>query len=384
MQEREYRRISTCKLLLSFVLGALLLGCGSPQVPTPRHAIVPVAVTNLSAHQADDTVVLNFMLPTISTDQQPLSEMPSVYIYRDVAGQAAASNRGKKRSAKGQLIDSIPADALSQYQKNGQIEFLDKLEPNELLSSTGTQISYSVRTSISTGKESAGSNSAVLRVYPPPSSVRDLRVTLTETALVLDWNAPQAVNAQAQHYEFMIYRAEVDPATSEAAVLDPSKAKLVGSPALLAQTTETEYRDTSYQFGSTYFYTIRASVQIGTEKVESADAAPVVLTARDIFPPVVPEGLEAITIPEVNGRPASIELTWSINTEPDLAGYNIYRSEEPGVAGLKLNMELLSAPTFHDMSIVPGNTYFYRVGAVDKAGNESALSSAVEVKLPGP
>jgi fibronectin type 3 domain-containing protein len=94
--------------------------------------------------------------------------------------------------------------------------------------------------------------------------------------------------------------------------------------------------------------------------------------------------LEAVGVATGAGTPASIELTWTINSEPDLAGYNVYRSEEAEAPGQKLNSELLLAPTFRDMSVPPGKRYFYRVGAVDQSGNESPLSSAVESYVPEP
>lgn len=372
------------KSALAVIIGASLLGCGSPGVPTPRHPIIPVPVTNLRARQVDDTVLLDFTMPSTSTDQQPLTEMPSVAIYRRRAAERApaTSKRLPKNANLGQLVDSIPANALPQYQKNGGIEFPDKLDPSELSSASGNELVYTVRTSISPAKESADSNPAALRVYPPPAPVRDLRVSLTETALVLDWSAPPEPEGTGTKRNFHVYRAEVDPATAEAAVLDASQAKLIAPPTLLAQTAETHYRDTTFQFGHTYLYSVREAVQFGTETVESADSAPAVLTAKDIFPPATPLGLEAVVVPATNAN-ASVELTWAINTEADLAGYNVYRSESADMPGLKLNSEPLSAPTFHDMSVLPGKSYFYRVGAIDRSGNESALSPAVEVQIPG-
>ena len=386
-RHRITRLMRAPKSALVIALGTSMLGCGSPAVPIPRHPIIPVPITNLSARQVDDTVLLDFTLPATSTDQQPLAEAPSVEIYRHttVQGVPAVSKRGPKNRNMGQLVDSIPADALPQYQKDGGIEFPAKLDPSELSNETGTEVVYSVRTSISAAKESTDSNPVSLRVYPPPSPVQDLRAMLTETALVLDWNSPQQhANAAAKPVAFHIYRAEVDPASAQAAVLDPSQAKLIAPPALLAQTTEMQYRDASAQFGHTYFYSVRDSVEFGTETVESADSAPAVLTAKDIFPPATPQGLEAVLVPATNGRPASVELTWTISTEADLSGYNVYRSERADMSGLKLNTEILSAPTFHDMSVLAGKSYYYRVAAVDQSGNESALSPAVEAQVPEP
>jgi predicted phage tail protein len=176
----------------------------------------------------------------------------------------------------------------------------------------------------------------------------------------------------------------VDPTAAEAAVSNPSQAKLLAPPQLLAQAMGTEYRDTSFQFGHTYLYEVRQVMQFGTETVESADSAPAVLSAKDIFPPAAPQGVEAVSVAATNGAPTYTELTWTINSETDLAGYNVYRSDEGGTPGQKLNSELLRAPTFRDMSVQPGKAYFYRVGAVDQSGNESTLSPAVEAQVPGP
>lgn len=384
--DRISQLMRVTKSALMIMIGASVLGCGSPGVPIARHAIVPVPVTNLKARQVDDTVLLDFTLPSTSTDQQPLAEMPSVAIYRRTAAQTtpAASKGRSKKTNSGQLVDSIPANSLPQYQKNGGIEFPDKLNPGELSDANGSELVYTVRTSISLSKESPDSNPAALRVYPPPAPARDLRAMLTETALVLDWSAPQQPGSTAARpMNFHVYRAEVNPETAEAAVSDASRAKLIAPPVLLAQTTEPQYRDMSFQFGHTYLYTVRDSSQFGTETVESADSTPVVLTAKDIFPPATPVGLEAVVVPATNAGPASVELTWAINSEADLAGYSVYRSEAADAPGLKLNSEPLSAPTFHDMSILPGTSYFYRVGAIDRSGNESALSPAVEVQIPG-
>jgi predicted phage tail protein len=208
----------------------------------------------------------------------------------------------------------------------------------------------------------------------------------TETALVLSWTAaPQTPVAPGQGgATFEIFRAEVDPATAQAAITNPSEAKLVAPPVLLAQATEPEYRDSGFQFGHTYLYTVREVEQLGNEAVESADSAPAIIMAKDVFPPAPPQGVEAVAVPGANGAPAAIELTWTISTETDLAGYNVYRSDQAETPGQKLNSELLLTPTFRDMSVLPGQAYFYRVGAVDQSGNESSLSSAVKAQAPEP
>jgi len=207
---------------------------------------------------------------------------------------------------------------------------------------------------------------------------------LTETALVLNWTSaeqPSSVPPEGAA-RFEIFRAEVDPANAPAAMANPADAKLLAPPALLAQTNQMEYRDGSFQFGHTYLYAVRQVEHFGNESVESADSALAVITAKDIFPPAAPQGIEAVAVPGTDGAPAAIELTWAINTETDLAGYNVYRSDQADTPGRRVNSELLLTPTFRDMSVLPGQDYFYRVEAVDQSGNESSPSSAVKAQVP--
>jgi fibronectin type 3 domain-containing protein len=80
----------------------------------------------------------------------------------------------------------------------------------------------------------------------------------------------------------------------------------------------------------------------------------------------------------------AVELSWSINVEPDLAGYRVYRSEQEGARGALLTPELLPSPAYRDNSVQSGQRYWYTVTAVDRSGNESAPSLAVAVEVAQP
>ncbi len=74
-----------------------------------------------------------------------------------------------------------------------------------------------------------------------------------------------------------------------------------------------------------------------------------------------------------------IALDWFNNTEADLAGYSVYRSNTSGGTFTKLNTTLVINSAYTDSSVTQGSTYFYQVSASDNAGNESAFSTEVSV-----
>lgn len=69
-------------------------------------------------------------------------------------------------------------------------------------------------------------------------------------------------------------------------------------------------------------------------------------------------------------------LFWDANTEPDLAGYNVYRNDE------RINGYLVLTNSYRDRNVEPGKRYTYKVTAVDKGRKESDFSNEVTVFIP--
>ena len=72
-------------------------------------------------------------------------------------------------------------------------------------------------------------------------------------------------------------------------------------------------------------------------------------------------------------------------SEPDLAGYNIYRSTDPNLPKdrwTKLNQALLTRTTYQDERVESGKTYYYYIQAVDKTGNVSQPSEVGSETVP--
>jgi len=81
------------------------------------------------------------------------------------------------------------------------------------------------------------------------------------------------------------------------------------------------------------------------------------------------------------GQKPLLDLIWAPNTEPDLAGYSVYR-HAAGTEPVKINSELVKAPAFRDSGVVAGSQYSYSVSAVDVRGNESPHSEEANEAVP--
>jgi fibronectin type 3 domain-containing protein len=106
----------------------------------------------------------------------------------------------------------------------------------------------------------------------------------------------------------------------------------------------------------------------------------VTIDAKDVFPPEVPAGVAAVA----DAQARAIDLSWTPDTDADLAGYVVYRRDvTAGTAMERISgKSLVVPPSFGDTTVVAGHRYAYAVSAVDQDGNESARSGEVEEELP--
>lgn len=95
------------------------------------------------------------------------------------------------------------------------------------------------------------------------------------------------------------------------------------------------------------------------------------LEAPDFAPPAVPGGLVA------TAGSQEVDLTWTPGTEPDLAGYLVYRATARAGKFTLQNPVALSSPGLTQTGLVSGQAYWYYVTAVDGSGNESTPSPLV-------
>ena len=212
-----------------------------------------------------------------------------------------------------------------------------------------------------------------------PQRVASIDAKVTEAAITLRWTAPTKTSAGdplGAAPEQRVYRGEIDPRTYDAATKDTSRLKWISPSTLLARSDASAYVDTQFEFGKTYIYAVRSGITVDGHTLESDASDPVVVDAIDTFPPSAPQNVVAAVTSPTHG-PVEVDLSWSINAEPDLVGYRVYRSEQESDQGQLATPDLLLSPAYRDTSVRSDHHYWYRVTAVDRAGNESVPSAPV-------
>ncbi|MDC0339034.1 hypothetical protein OAN33_05810 [Flavobacteriales bacterium] len=124
--------------------------------------------------------------------------------------------------------------------------------------------------------------------------------------------------------------------------------------------------DTNIVYETGYTYKFEAVDYFNQRSEMSAEvAAPMI----DFVPPQMPFGLK-LTPNSVIGK---VNVVWEAIDEADLAGYNVYTSQNPDSSFVKVNAELISKESkSYDLAGMSVGGHYFSVSSVDIAGNEAS------------
>ena len=366
---RRASRLLSLSTSLSISLSIILLlaGCGKRRPPLPPLERVPQRTELLSGAQRGNQVILSWPAPLRNAPAGNVQSIRRIDIYRLAEKPSAPLPLTEEEfAARSTLIGSVPFESISAAGET--ITYIDTLE----LAGEPTRLRYALRYVNAAGQRAAFSNFLLLepaaRIAEPPVL---LDKEVSETGITLKWKPPVANidgSTPVNLLGYNIYR--IDQQQNELGQTPLNSALLSGS----------SYLDKNFRFGEKYTYILR-SVSLGTggAQVESLNSNALAVEAQDIFPPSPPADVR------INAATGRISLFFPANPEPDIAGYNVYRSTDPDAPKdrwTKLNDALLTRTTFQDETVESGKKYFYYLTAVDTAGNTSAPSEVVSDTVP--
>jgi hypothetical protein len=389
--------LATAALLIAFAVG-----CASPGPPQPPSLNLPEVVKDLTAERVGNIIHLHWTTPGMTTDRIEIKGAVTAEICRITVTPPPPQPACTP-------VTRLPV-------QSGPTNAEEVLPPNLTVDPTAL-LAYRVQLFNIHGHSAGLSPEAFVAAGAAPPPVEQLRATPTRDGAMLEW---QQTNSLAP---VELYRL---PVGLDGIAIEPPqhKAPTKSSKPTIKKTTPSHPKPTSASppkspqmnkmapievklrtpaespdpggtidhtvlVGETYRYTAQRvrSVSLGghTLELRSPVAAPVTVAMRDIFPPHAPSGLEAVPA-GATAADRSIDLSWTPDTDSDLAGYFVYRQEvdpQGQVTGTvtRLNLTPVAGPAYRDQTALAGHRYAYRVTAVDTAGNESAPSADVQETL---
>jgi hypothetical protein len=357
---------ASCLLLLLRSLIALFLcGCGTPGVPQPPSLNLAKPVSDLKATRIGDQINLTWTVPNQTTDG-------ATFRHRGETKLCRAIDQPK--------IDRCTAVLTLHTPTKEKSETATTTVPSDV-PGPKDYATFAVAVENDRGRSAGLSN----RVQVPTAAVSTLNGTptaqLTADAVIITTNITSQNGAVLQVLEL---RRQEKGNPQETTV-----ARRVLELPTPGEATNIELRDDNLAWEKTYDYRVAL---VGSAKVPNGDTvsfdaatSPLLeIVAHDVFPPAVPTEVQAVFSGPIGGQQPAIDLTWTPDTDRDLAGYFVYRrlKQEPSSAVVRLNQQPIAAPAYHDTSIQLGNTYVYSVSAVDERGNESKRSEETSEAAP--
>src|SRR5579862_63531 len=312
--------------LCAFLRGAipmlLLSGCGYVSEPLPPLMNIPGRGENLAAIQRGSNILVHFTVPTLTTEGQLLKR--SVRLDLRIGPKPSGPFDAAQWSTNAKAVGGgNTANGLATFQ----------IPASEWI---GKQVLVAVKIVGSNGRDDGWSAPVTLTVVPPPEPPRDLTAEAVPQGVHLIWHGAEDT--------FIVLRRGPD---------EKDYQSLGGSP-------KPEYTDSTASFDKPYSYIVQSVVKAGDAQAQSDLSAEASITPVDTFPPAAPAALTAV--PSTN----SIELVWERSTEPNIAGYRVYRAAD--AQAFERLSDTQALPAYSDRKIEAGKTYRYAVTAVKKNG----------------
>lgn len=371
MSSKTGRRLhgAACALVLATALSTG--ACGNQGPPEPPLRSIPATTSDLRIRQQGNRLLLDFNFPQTTVAGQALGGLTSVEVWEAV--QPVRPPADTTDTEDGTIPKAAPLDprifqaAATQRLTLAQADLpaatfgsrvlipLPLPDPAPAASAGREARYYAVRTVGPLGDRSELSNQVGIVPGTPPSPPERVSVTGRQDGVLVEWSGTEGATG------YNIYRRQAEQ-------------RSLGQPITAAGPEARSWLDTSAVLGQSYIYGVTA-IAGQDPLIESGVASEQEVRYQDRFPP--PPPLELVALAE-GGR---VRLVWRASEAEDLAGYQVYRRGAEGDFA-RVSREAVQETEFVDETVSPGQTYSYRVTAVDRLGNESGPGAEVRASVP--
>lgn len=362
-------------------MAVFMTGCGAPAAPLPPTLNLPQPVRDMAATRAGNTVHLTFSVPLKTTDRLPLRGTMTAHLCRSVESD----------SCEPAVTLPIPA------QQNSFA--MDDTLPLELSQGPPRLLSYKVSLLNRAGKSAGESAAAFAPSGAAPAEVAGFTVTPRRHGIVLSWQPTALPAGTTEWVRFDRVRTSAPPPQPQTAentsghhVFTPGKPQQEAAEQILrvpetAGASAATAIDATAHTGNSYRYVAQRVQQITldgrTLEIAGPPSAPVETAYRDVFAPPVPAGL----VSAADSAAKAIDLDWTPDVDPALAGYIVYRralSAREAPQRISPADKPIRISSWSDTTAAPGQRYAYSVSAIDLSGNESQRSAEIEDQWAAP
>lgn len=238
---------------------------------------------------------------------------------------------------------------------------------------TGSRVTYRVEIVNPLGEPSGFAlEQSALLVPVVPATPSDVALSNTEDRLEVSWSYPQSANMEDNVNEFRVYLSGLDQSSydEEAGIRVPRNNAVDRFTFRLPIDASTVGRSVNARV---------VALNVAGQMSLPAEASD--YTIADNAPPSAPAGVRAA----VSAETGQVEVRWTAPSESGVAGHFVYRarSTRDPEAFVKLSEQPVDVQetVYADDVDEDDEALFYKVSAVDQAGNESDLSAAALVIL---
>jgi hypothetical protein len=407
-------------------LCALVLagGCGKKGPPLAPIVRVPVAPDEILLRNQGGRVAFQFRVPSTNSDGSSPADIRRVDVY----GYTGSPVDEESIVEDGMLVASIPVreppreegeepsepapqrppgsleagfdqgQTLVVFEELGPVQRQPVVPEDDDEEASGSPVLEPARARVYVavgvsrkGRRGAFSPRSLAPLQPASSAPSRLTLTYDEKQVGATWDPPgdlrrptlktppsegllvaKPLGMASSTDAFNVYlRAARDPAATRPAGNLLVTAARLATPLNAEPLPESRFEEPIAAFGVERCYEVTTVSRFGEGVVESEPTPAACIELIDKFAPSAPTGLAAVA------STGAVNLIWTANSEPDIGGYIVLRSDG-GAAPVALTEEAVKQATFRDDTVKPGVRYSYVVVALDTTGNRSGFSNPVE------